>query len=92
MPELADLLAGYMRTNRFAAEFARQRREYGNGLVKVEPGDLEQILVPDFSALDPASQAEAVRLERQIEAGLAGPELASVRDRLEQLFGAPTPV
>lgn len=80
------LLSAYFRTRLFEREFVRQRREYGRGLVKVEPKDVEDMLVPDFRLLAPAARAEVIRSERKIQAGTAASK--RVIERIEELLTA----
>lgn len=44
-----------------------QQRQYGNGLKKYEPRDIERILVPDFEAGETAWISEAKRLVKEAE-------------------------
>lgn len=80
----ALLLSAYFRTTLFEREFVRQRREYGHGLVKVEPKDVEDMLVPDFRCLTKSATDEVVRLERRIQSGRAATRV--VLDRIEFLL------
>jgi hypothetical protein len=68
-PETGALLSAYFRTDLFVLEFARQRREYGHGLVKVEPKDIEAILVPHFAAMTALERATILEAERRIADG-----------------------
>jgi hypothetical protein len=38
------------------------QRQYGNGLKKYEPRDIEKVLVPDFEKCNPALLVEAQRV------------------------------
>lgn len=77
-----DLLMAYLLTD-FAQEIlAFNRREYGDGLEKFEPGDLSESLVLHVSALPLEVISEALRL---YNAYLRTPEEA-LRRRLDVLF------
>lgn len=69
---IAGLLWLYLQTPLAHAAFVRQQRSYGDGLKKLEPGDWNQLLVPDWSqwpkpALQQALQwvDDAVATERE---------------------------
>jgi len=72
---LRDILFAYLNSS-LCSEFIRQqRREYGDGLLKLEPRDVERILVPDFSKmadLDLQSVRTAVSLLREGSLDSAG--------------------
>lgn len=77
-----DLLMAYLITD-FAQEIlAFSRREYGDGLEKFEPGDLNEALVLHVGALPPGVISEALRL---YNAYLHTSEEA-LRRRLDVLF------
>ena len=53
-----DLIFAYFLTEVCKEIFEENRREYGNGLRKFEPNDLNRSPVPDFRAIPPALQAQ----------------------------------
>ena len=53
-----DLLCAYLVTPMAQKLLASNRREYGNGLHKYEPNDLNQALVVDVGAMDEAEKRE----------------------------------
>lgn len=53
-----ELFFAYLLTNLSRKIFNENSREYGNGLQKFEPSDLNQSLVPDLSYISPNVKAE----------------------------------
>lgn len=84
-PEFADLISAYLRTDRFVRELARQRREYGSGLIKVEPKDLENVLIPDLRTFSKERRQAILRAEKRAES-LDAREQAAAHTQLEALF------
>ncbi len=83
----ADLLFAYLLTPGAQEILAENRREYGNGLEKVEPSDLNHGLVVDLDRVRPGEEREILNLYRQYRAScLAGPEDSSVMEKVNSLF------
>jgi len=51
-----DLLCAYLVTPLAQERLSHQRREYGNGLHKYEPNDLNQALVVDYRKIEEADK------------------------------------
>jgi len=60
-----ELLCAYLVTPLAQEMLARQRREYGNGLHKYEPNDLNQALVVDLRTIRKDLRAEICRLYQE---------------------------
>jgi len=60
-----DLLFAYLMTNTARRIFEDNSREYGNGLQKFEPNDLNKGQILDLSALSPQGHAVIMELYRQ---------------------------
>lgn len=60
-----DLLFAYLLTDTAREIFADNSREYGNGLQKFEPNDLNKGMILDLSLLDSATKEEIIKLYNQ---------------------------
>lgn len=56
-----DLLFAYLLTDIAKEHFMQQRREYGNGLVKFEPNDLNRSMMLDLSRLSAIDEGQILR-------------------------------
>jgi adenine-specific DNA-methyltransferase len=61
------LLLVYLWSDTCQLLMPEHQRQYGNGLKKYEPRDIEKILVPDFEVCDPQWLAEAQQVTEGIE-------------------------
>ncbi len=82
-----DLLMAFLWSPLAQECFLNQRREYGGGLIKLEPNDVQTALVPDLHALEP-DRAQALRIcSQQIQAAvLQGQPLEHLRAELAELW------
>ncbi len=64
-----DLLMAYLLTDTARELFNHHRREYGDGLAKFEPNDLNQAQVIDLAAIPPKAEKEIGALYRAYRAG-----------------------
>lgn len=65
-----------------------QQRQYGNGLKKYEPRDIERILVPNFESGDPNWLTEAEDLVSEIdERHRASSDDSDIQDKIETFLG-----
>jgi adenine-specific DNA-methyltransferase len=79
------LLACYMKSAEGRNAAAREYRHYGSGLLKLEPRDLENVLVPDFRLLTPEERAHLASRAKEI-AGRRG-DISSACDAIvEQML------
>jgi len=74
-----DLLFAYLLTDTARQIFEDNSREYGNGLQKFEPNDLNQGKMLDLSVLPPSSQAKIMELY-QLYANCADKRLINEMD------------
>ncbi len=81
------ILFAYLLTDIAKELFMQQRREYGNGLVKFEPNDLNRSMMLDLSRLTSAEEAEVVQgLAEVRELALADENYASALSRISAVF------
>ena len=60
-----DLLFAYLLTDTARHIFEDNRREYGNGLQKFEPNDLNKGKIPDLTTLSPSDKVRIMELYRR---------------------------
>jgi len=85
--EQMDLLMAYLLTNLAQEVLAANRREYGDGLEKFEPNDLNNALVLDIHALDAGTVHKALRLyDTYLQSLRAASPDETVRLALDALF------
>lgn len=85
----ADLLHAFFLTRVAAALFAGQGREYGGGLVKYEPNDLNNAAVADFGQLTPAEVEAVTQAYGAYRAScLDGEEDPAALERLDEVFSS----
>ena len=83
----ADLLFAYLLTDVSKQIFNDNRREYGNGLEKFEPNDLNHSKVVDLDKIDPIEEKEIVtKLKKYRDGVLKNEEDKSFLGKLNDLF------
>ncbi len=83
----ADLLFAYLLTDISRQIFNDNRREYGNGLEKFEPNDLNRSKVVDLDKVDLNEVQEIIRILNKYRNGvLRKEEDTSLLDKLNDLF------
>lgn len=84
-----ELVMAYLLTDIAKEIFADNRREYGNGLEKFEPNDLNNALMLDLDSLSPDVVPQIEALYRQYrESELAGERNEALREALDEKFRA----
>lgn len=82
-----DLLCAYLVTPLAQEMLAHQRREYGNGLHKYEPNDLNQALVLDVRTMGEVEKAEVRELYRTLLADRNDRLIIKVDDLFRRFIG-----
>jgi len=87
MESKADLLMAYLLTPIAHSIIKRNRREYGDGLVKYEPNDLNNALVADLTDLPCSIERQALSLYSSFRRScLQGSPHTTCIDQLDALF------
>jgi len=82
-----DTLFAYLLTNTAKEIFQDNRREYGNGLQKFEPNDINKALMPDLSLLSKEMECQILELYEQYrKTVLDGSPDESLVNSINELF------
>ena len=82
-----DLLMAYLITDVAREIFEDCRREYGSGLRKFEPNDLNNAFVVDLEKIDPEYEKEILELFYEFRnKEIKGESTASVKNELNEIF------
>ncbi len=82
-----DLLFAYLLTNVAREIFEDNRREYGNGLQKFEPNDINKAKMLDINLLDASERKAVLILFRQYRASeLAGTPVKVLVEEIDRIF------
>ncbi|RKZ35076.1 SAM-dependent DNA methyltransferase [bacterium] len=82
-----ELLMAYLITDVAAEIFDDSRREYGDGLRKFEPNDLNDALVVDFQKITPDLETEILALYDQFRSlELKGKDTSEIKNALNDCF------
>ena len=82
-----DLLMAYLLTDIAKEIFNDEKREYGDGLDKFEPNDLNKAKIVDLGIITPKSESkilEYCRTYKQKE--ISNENMAEVKNRLNEIF------
>ena len=86
MPKV-DLLMAYLITDVAQEIFEDSRREYGGGLKKFEPNDLNNAFVVDLEKIDPNHEKEILKLFYEFRnKEIKGENTAKVKNELNEIF------